>query len=103
MVKQPGGGTQPARRSQPQARAAGAAGGGGGGGGGGGQQSWLQARKVLALGGGGVPRPNEPAVTAAALASEKAAKLAQNLGQLQPFIAVFPQECMGQLAYFGPT
>ena len=23
--------------------------------------------------------------------------------QLQPFIAVFPQECMGQLASFGPT
>jgi hypothetical protein len=29
--------------------------------------------------------------------------LAQKLGQLQPFIAVFLQECMGQLAYFGPT
>jgi hypothetical protein len=28
---------------------------------------------------------------------------AQKLGQLQPFIAVFPQECMGQLASFGPT
>ena len=36
-------------------------------------------------------------------ASEKDAKLAQKLGQLQPFIAVFPQECIGQLAYFGPT
>jgi hypothetical protein len=24
-------------------------------------------------------------------------------GQLQPFIAVFAQECQGQLAYFGPT
>jgi hypothetical protein len=35
--------------------------------------------------------------------SEKDAKLAQKLGQLQPFIAVFPQECMGQLAYFWPT
>ena len=37
----------------------------------------------------------------------KDAKLAQKLGQLQPFIAAFPQECMGQLAYytflFGPT
>jgi hypothetical protein len=31
------------------------------------------------------------------------AKLAQKLGQLQPFIAVFPQECMGKLASFGPT
>ena len=35
--------------------------------------------------------------------SEKDAKLAQKLGQLQPFIAVFPQECVGQLAHFGPT
>ena len=35
--------------------------------------------------------------------SEKATKLAQKLGQLQPFIAVFRQECMGQLASFGPT
>jgi hypothetical protein len=34
--------------------------------------------------------------------SEKGTKLAQKLGQLQPFIAVSPQECMGQLAYFGP-
>jgi hypothetical protein len=33
---------------------------------------------------------------AAGAASEKdAAKLAQKLGQLQPFIAVLPQECMG--------
>ena len=29
--------------------------------------------------------------------SEKDAKLAQELGQLQPFLAVFPQECMDQL------
>ena len=36
-------------------------------------------------------------------ASEKDAKLAQKLGQLQSFLAVFPQECIGQLAYFGPT
>ena len=35
--------------------------------------------------------------------SEKDAKLAQKLGQLQPFIAVFPQECVGQLASFGPS
>ena len=28
---------------------------------------------------------------------------AQKLGQLQPFVAVFPQECMGQLAPSGPT
>jgi hypothetical protein len=37
------------------------------------------------------------------LASEKATKLFQTLGQLQPFIAVFQQECMGQLAFFEPT
>jgi hypothetical protein len=37
------------------------------------------------------------------LISEQDAKLAQKLGQLQPFLAVFPQECMGQLASFGPT
>ena len=30
-------------------------------------------------------------------------KLAKKLGQLQPFIAMFPQECVGQLASFGPT
>jgi hypothetical protein len=35
--------------------------------------------------------------------SENDAELAQKLGQLQPFLAVFPQECMGQLASFGPT
>jgi hypothetical protein len=35
--------------------------------------------------------------------SEQAAKLAQKLGQLQPFLAVFPQKCMGQLASSGPT
>jgi hypothetical protein len=33
--------------------------------------------------------------------SDKDAKLAQKLDQLQPSIAVFPRECMGQLAYFG--
>ena len=35
--------------------------------------------------------------------SEKDAELAQKLGQLQPFIAALPQDCMGQLACFGPT
>ena len=36
--------------------------------------------------------------------SEKDAKLAQKLDQLQPFFtAVFLQECVGQLAYFWPT
>ena len=35
--------------------------------------------------------------------SKKDAKLAQKLSQLQPFIAVFPQERKGQLASFRPT
>ena len=29
--------------------------------------------------------------------------MAQKLDQLQPFIAVFPPECTGQLVYFGTT
>ena len=37
------------------------------------------------------------------LLSEKDAELAQNLGQLQPFTAVSPQECVGQLPSFEPT
>jgi hypothetical protein len=35
--------------------------------------------------------------------SETDAVSTQKLGQLQPFIAVFSQECMGKLASFGPT
>ena len=35
--------------------------------------------------------------------SEKGAKLAQKLGQLQPFTAVFLQEYMGQPSSFMPT
>ena len=42
------------------------------------------------------------ALRAAAAAGEEAAELARKLGQLQPSVAVFPQECMGQLASFGP-
>ena len=34
---------------------------------------------------------------------EKDAELAQKLGQLQPFVAVLPQECVCQLASSGPT
>jgi hypothetical protein len=30
-------------------------------------------------------------------------ELAQKLDRLQPFIAVFPQDCVGQFASFGPT
>ena len=36
-------------------------------------------------------------------ASEKDAKLARKLGQLQPFLAVFPRECTRQLASFRST
>jgi hypothetical protein len=32
---------------------------------------------------------------------ERGAKLAQKLGQLQPFMAVSPEECMGQTCIFG--
>ena len=35
--------------------------------------------------------------------SENGAKLAQKLGQLQPFVAALPQECMSQLEPFGST
>jgi hypothetical protein len=35
--------------------------------------------------------------------SEQDAVSAQKLGQLHPFVAAFPQECMGQPASFGPT
>ena len=35
--------------------------------------------------------------------SEQDAELAQKLGQLQPSQAVFPPECVGQLASFGPA
>ena len=42
------------------------------------------------------------AAAAAAAVSQEAAKLAQKLGQLQSFVDVFPQECMGRLASFGP-
>jgi hypothetical protein len=49
-------------------------------------------------GGGGHPRSLEPD------AGERDAKLAQKLGQPQPFVAAgSPQECMGQPAPFGPT
>jgi hypothetical protein len=35
--------------------------------------------------------------------SGKDAKLAQKLGQLQRFLAVFPQECADHPVSFGPT
>jgi protein SHQ1 len=45
----------------------------------------------------------EPRWARHAAAGEQDAELAQTLGQLQPFVAAFPQECMDQLASFGPT
>ena len=39
----------------------------------------------------------------AGVPGEKGAVSAQKLGHLQPFAAVFPQECAGQLASLGPT
>ena len=63
---------------------------------------WLLRRARLAQGLAHARRPlhldRHPANP-----SEKDTKLAQKLIQLQPFIAVFQQECMGQLASFGPT
>ena len=44
-----------------------------------------------------------PAILEYTNASEKDAKLAQELGQLQPFLAAFPLQCTGQLASSGPT
>ena len=48
-------------------------------------------------------RKSERPRAAAMQAGEKDAKLAQKLGQLQPLMAISPQECMGQLPSFGPT
>jgi hypothetical protein len=49
------------------------------------------------------PRSRGAAATVTLYGSCKRLKLAQLLGQLQLFTAVFPQECAGQLASFGPT
>jgi hypothetical protein len=49
------------------------------------------------------PGHHAPPVHYALELSEKDAKLVQKLGQHQPFIAVFPHECMGQRASFGPA
>jgi hypothetical protein len=47
--------------------------------------------------------PHVEAIPGAAhrAAGETDAKLAQKLGELQAFMAVFPQECMGRLAPFA--
>jgi hypothetical protein len=67
-----------------------------------------QARGRGADPAGGAPRAEEKAAPRPAPAgSEKELaqfkELAQKLGQLQPLIAMFPQECRGQLLVFGPT
>ena len=48
-------------------------------------------------------RRHEPLAVPLWSASEKDTKLAQKLGQLQPFMAEFLLECTGQLVYCGPT
>ena len=78
--------TQAGEHRNPRAAAGGARRGGG-------------ADGAVGVGAGGAL----PGAAAAAGEGEKDAKLAQKLGQLQPFTAVFPQECMGQLASFGPA
>jgi hypothetical protein len=50
----------------------------------------------------GWARP-EPAVFREAAGEKDAAELAQKLGHLQPFVAEFPQSCVGKLGPFGPT
>ena len=62
----------------------------------------LKANAVACGCGGAAAAMPVLALVTAAL-SETNAKLAQELGQLQPFLSVFPQECMGQHASFGPT
>jgi curved DNA-binding protein CbpA len=56
-----------------------------------------------ALGGAGQQEAGEAGRRGRRAASEEDAVSAQKLGKLQPFVAVFPQEYMGQLAPFGPT
>jgi hypothetical protein len=60
------------------------------------------------IGGRGLPSPTEQRAgahprAAHAPQSEKDRKLAHKLDQLQACMAVFRQECMGQLASSGPT
>jgi hypothetical protein len=50
-----------------------------------------------------LPPPARAALILIRREREKDIELAQKLGELQPFIAVFPQECMGQLAFFAPA
>ena len=65
----------------------------------GGRDALKQPRLLPGVGAKGAPtvavRPRRRGV------SEKDAKLARKLGQLQPFLVVFPQECKGQLGSFG--
>jgi hypothetical protein len=64
-----------------------------------------QARRVAQpdVGGdGGVLERDQLAELAAAHLPAPEVHISE-LDQLQPFLAVFPQECTGQLAYFGPA
>ena len=47
--------------------------------------------------------PTEHHELTALYPSEKDATMAQKLGQLQSFMAVFPPECAAQFEPFGPT
>jgi hypothetical protein len=46
---------------------------------------------------------HESLLSVSAGPGEKDAKLDQKLGQLQPFIAALPRECVGQLPSSGPA
>ena len=98
-------GCSPGRRDAAVGLRAGADGGGRGAG----RPADLVALGLRRRAGGGASRARVHAIRAdrrrqrGPWGSGKDAKLAQKLGQLQPFTAVFPQECMGQPASFGPT
>jgi hypothetical protein len=65
---------------------------------------WLAGRRRTAAATSPAWRPTcRASATGARCLSARDAELAQKLDQLQPFVAVIPQECTGQLAFFGPT
>ena len=47
--------------------------------------------------------PSRPGAATRARPSQSDAKLAQTLDRLQPCTAAFPQDSLGQLAFFGTT
>ena len=60
-----------------------------------GKASWTEAQKTLGYSGVYQFVTNK--------VRKEDAELARKLGQLQPFLAVLPPECMGQRASSGPT